>query len=46
MGKRLFEAVIVVLDEIGQLKNLCLAGVDGLELASSETLSQVGMDLE
>ena len=43
--KRLFETVIVVLEEIGKLEDLGLAGLDGPEFASSETLAQVGMDL-
>jgi hypothetical protein len=43
--KRLFETVIVVLEEIGQLEDLGPAGVDGLELAGSEALAQVGMNL-
>ena len=39
MCKRLFETVIVVLEEIGKLEDLGLAGLDGLELPGSETLA-------
>jgi len=43
--KRPFETVIVVLEEVGELENLSLAGLDGLELSGPETLAQVGVDL-
>lgn len=45
MCKGRFETVIVILDEIGELEDLGLAELDGLEFPSSETLAQVGVDL-
>lgn len=44
--KRRFETVSVVLDEIGELEDLGPAKLNGLEFPSSETLAQVGVDLE
>ena len=44
-SKRLFEAIIVVLEETGKLEDLSLAGTYGPEPARSETLVELGMDL-
>lgn len=43
--KRGLEAVIVVLEEVGELEDLSLARLNGLYLSRSETLAEVGVDL-